>query len=99
MMVDLTVSPPVKDSCVKRCNQVDYDNAVPCQCNVPCLYWGDCCDDYATVCYTCQGRCGSAPSKQWPCACDAGCLLLDSCCPDYDSLCYNHAGNSSTSHN
>lgn len=60
-----------------------------CFCDSSCWAFGDCCDDYVTVCEPsaeCRGYyCGTwAPAGCW---CDAGCTAKGDCCPDYDATC------------
>jgi len=37
-------------SCKGKCDQVGTDPGAPCQCNKPCMDYGDCCPDYQDEC-------------------------------------------------
>ncbi|XP_032778744.2 proteoglycan 4 [Daphnia magna] len=74
-------------SCVGRCGQSGTDSTKPCQCNLSCQTYGDCCDDFLATCNTCNGRCSTSYNNKWPCQCNVECPSYDNCCADYDALC------------
>lgn len=82
------------DSCEGRCNRTGTDPNFDCQCNIPCLNFGDCCNDYTTLCLggggtgSCKGKCdavGTDPNA--PCQCNKPCVSFGDCCPDYEEVC------------
>ncbi|XP_071106086.1 uridylate-specific endoribonuclease-like [Haliotis cracherodii] len=77
-----------QESCEGKCGQA-LDPTLPCQCNSQCITFGDCCDDYQSVCVaaTCSGRCNAGVDNSKPCQCNSACVSYGDCCPDYDSLC------------
>ena len=75
------------DSCVGRCGLSGVDTTKPCQCNVACSNFGDCCADFLPTCNTCQNRCNAAYDTKWPCQCNTLCTANSNCCPDYTDLC------------
>lgn len=77
-------------SCVGKCGI--KDDTKPCQCNTACTSHGDCCDDYETVCFTCQDRCEEGYLQTKPCQCNNKCTTYDNCCDDYDAICGGGGG-------
>lgn len=73
----------IAGTCEGRCGQQGVDATKPCQCNPSCQKYGDCCDDFLTLCNTCEGRCNAAYNAQWPCQCNNLCTANSNCCPDY----------------
>ena len=74
-------------SCAGRCGQSGTDATKPCQCNLSCQTYGDCCSDFQDTCNSCQGRCSAAYNKLWPCQCNIDCPSYGNCCNDYNELC------------
>jgi len=73
-------------SCVGQCG-IDDGNHNTCQCNSLCETYGDCCDDFFTVCKSCKGRCGETYNHKNPCHCNDECASHGNCCPDYNQEC------------
>ncbi len=77
-------------SCAGRCGAA-YDEAAPCQCNVGCGGFGNCCADYDALCLpaltTCEGRCGIEYQAALPCQCNMGCEQFGNCCADHAAQC------------
>ncbi|XP_039267955.2 uridylate-specific endoribonuclease A-like [Styela clava] len=79
------------DSCSNnRCGTFDL-NAYDCQCNGECIYHGNCCSDYSTLCdpdATCSGRtCYNGHDTGKPCQCNDYCVQYKDCCPDFPAAC------------
>ncbi|XP_046644171.1 proteoglycan 4-like isoform X2 [Daphnia pulicaria] len=74
-------------SCAGRCGQSGTDSTKPCQCNLSCQTYGDCCSDFNDICNSCQGRCSAAYNNKWPCQCNVDCPSYGNCCNDYSALC------------
>ncbi|XP_068226631.1 uridylate-specific endoribonuclease-like [Palaemon carinicauda] len=77
-------------SCVGRCGNKDLSQ--PCQCNSACEKYGDCCADYAAICYSCQDRCSEIYLYSKPCQCNDDCPSHGNCCNDFESLCGGGGG-------
>ncbi|XP_072014814.1 uncharacterized protein [Amphiura filiformis] len=78
------------DTCMTRCGSIVDVNRT-CQCDTECSDRGDCCEDYANLCWeqdpTCSNRCGDNPDTTFPCQCNEDCWSRQDCCQDYVILC------------
>ena len=92
----ITTTIPSQASCKGRCGT--YDPRAPCQCDLSCKNYGDCCSDICTACpnmpwcgattifESCRGRCGTyTPGAS--CQCDAYCKNYGDCCQDFCQAC------------
>ncbi|XP_065562817.1 uridylate-specific endoribonuclease-like isoform X1 [Artemia franciscana] len=82
-------------SCAGRCDTIGTDSSAPCQCNKPCINYGDCCSDYEQVCLSCVDRCDIGYNSQFPCQCNTQCPNHGNCCFDFDALCEGGSGGGS----
>ncbi|KAK2878866.1 hypothetical protein Q8A67_019657 [Cirrhinus molitorella] len=68
-----------------------------CSCDYDCQYYGNCCPDYDSYCFTataeftsvtdfpsCMYNCGNHLGS---CSCDYNCDYYGNCCPDYTNYC------------
>jgi len=75
------------DSCEGRCGE-SLDPNASCQCNDACTRYGDCCDDYETLCLgSCVGRCEDGYDETMPCQCNDKCEQYNNCCADKEEVC------------
>ena len=64
------------------------DPSKSCQCNDACTRYGDCCDDYESVCLgSCVGRCEDGYDETMPCQCNDKCEQYNNCCADKEEVC------------
>ena len=63
------------------------DPNASCQCNDKCVDFGDCCNDYSSLCGSCYGRCDAGYDTSFPCQCNDKCEQYDNCCKDKDAIC------------
>merc|ERR1711970_567751 len=78
----------------KSCGQ--FRGGAPCQCSGQCSKYGNCCDDYDSICprFMCASRgCGGGYVSGAPCQCNEDCARYGSCCKDYWDVC-DHSGGS-----
>jgi hypothetical protein len=71
-------------SCIDHCGGLSPDG---CYCDEACTSYGDCCDDYVSVCAesgSCAGNCGGSAGS---CYCDDACSGYGDCCDDYVPEC------------
>ncbi|CAG0915515.1 unnamed protein product [Notodromas monacha] len=74
-------------TCAGICDTQGVHPDWPCQCNVFCVQFGDCCPDYETACLSCADRCNSAFNANLPCQCTTQCQNFNDCCADYGDVC------------
>ena len=53
-------------SCDGRCWQ-DYNPNDVCHCNSQCQNFNNCCDDFESLCLTCENRCGLGYDNKYSC--------------------------------
>ncbi|XP_056271233.1 proteoglycan 4-like isoform X2 [Pseudoliparis swirei] len=76
-------------SCGGRCGG-EYYRGSTCQCDYDCLSYGECCEDFESLCTTkksCKGRCGESFRRGRLCSCDADCSKYRQCCSDHALHC------------
>ncbi|XP_059840485.1 proteoglycan 4b isoform X1 [Hypanus sabinus] len=78
-----------QDSCRGRCASV-YDRNSKCHCDSECIRYGECCEDYRTICTSetsCSGRCFEQHERGRKCQCDPSCMNYGDCCSDFVANC------------
>eukprot|EP00929_Paragymnodinium_shiwhaense_P109318 TRINITY_DN7572_c3_g1_i1.p1 TRINITY_DN7572_c3_g1~~TRINITY_DN7572_c3_g1_i1.p1 ORF type:complete len:469 (+),score=38.13 TRINITY_DN7572_c3_g1_i1:57-1409(+) len=84
-------------SCAKSRSCGTYAPLAPCQCNSHCSTYGNCCDDYESVCprFMCSSRgCSDSFQSGQACQCTPECSRHHNCCKDYWDVCYYNDGGS-----
>lgn len=74
-------------SCQGSCGAISAQGE--CYCDTGCQGFGDCCDDYESVCVagnTCEGKCGEQSDDE-SCYCDSLCTSYNDCCDDFLGFC------------
>ncbi len=103
---------PTKGSCKDKCGKF-LGNSSPCNCDDACKDYGDCCQDYDTLC---GGGGGTAPAgsckgsdcaenskgvgadgKPAACYCDDICTKSGDCCADKEQYCSGGGGGDTSS--
>jgi len=96
-------TPAEQGSCKNyACDPHHWDSSRPCQCNVACGRYGNCCSDYEQVCGPAPASCEKyGCSDYWDrskaCQCNWGCSDYNNCCPDYWQQCGDASKNSTAS--
>ena len=67
---------------------IGLDPSKSCQCNDACTRYGDCCEDYESVCLgSCVDRCDDGYDETMPCQCNDKCEQYNNCCADKEEVC------------
>ncbi len=80
---------PTKGSCKDNCGKYNGETA-PCNCDLACTQYGDCCQDMVALCMSCKGHCTDGATA---CGCDDTCdptgqdTSVPPCCDDKDASC------------
>ncbi|XP_055498138.1 proteoglycan 4b isoform X2 [Leucoraja erinacea] len=78
-----------QDSCIGRCVP-RYERGHVCNCDIECIRYDECCEDYRDICTSetsCSGRCYEKHQRGRKCQCDPICVKYSDCCADFAANC------------
>ncbi|XP_032884076.1 proteoglycan 4 [Amblyraja radiata] len=76
-------------SCRGRCVP-RYERGHVCNCDIECIRYDECCEDYRDLCTSetsCSGRCYEKHQRGRKCQCDPICMKYNDCCADFVANC------------